>query len=438
MLARVLKMFGGDAEAITDDDLSDPFKAQVSYAMLKKVAAQIRGGEGVLKLTGIEEGATERSLIADVTGEKKGTPFKLHLSIDDHDKIVGLLIQPGADKRVPELKSWDDLKERLAAAAESSAFTLEEVISQRASRIRDVGGPGEESKSVVLDKLESRVALSSDKPLAIGSAFKLWVLTALAEAVEAGDAKWDEKLKIQDAIKSLPSGVMQDQEGGKEFTLREFAEKMISISDNTATDHLIHHLGRDRCERAMARSCMDHAEANKPFLTTRDLFVLKLSGSDALPKKYMEAGTDSRRAMLPDLAKQSPQILPAMAWKAPRFIDRLEWFASGQDMARTLVRLDALSRTEGLEPVRAILSINPGLPIDKKVFPYIAFKGGSEPGVLSLNWLLERSDGKRFVLAFTLNDTKKAIDESLGIALAQRAIELLGKGVQVRETDEKK
>ncbi len=427
MLARVLAMFGGDAEAITDQDLSDEFKAQVPLTKLRQVTSQIRAAEGTLTLVSIDEGSKERSLVANVAGSKKQTPLKLRLALNEADTIVGLLIQPGMDPRVPPLKSWDDLKERLAAASEKTSFSLRELVERTMNAAPEEDG--QPAIPTVIREIQSRVYHNSETPLAIGSAFKLWVLAALGSAIADGDARWDEPLKVNDALKSLPSGVMQSEKDGTEFTLRQFAEKMISISDNTATDHLIHKLGRDRCERTMAKCTLGHSDLNAPFLTTRDLFALKLSGSDDLPKKYISAGVLSRRELVSaggEVGKATPQVMLAAAWKAPRFIDSLEWFASGQDLAATMWLLDDLSRKPGLEPIRDILAINPGIPIDRTIWTYAGYKGGSEPGVISLTWLLERHDGKKYVLSLTFNDTKKPIDESLALAFAQRAVEYLG------------
>jgi hypothetical protein len=124
-------------------------------------------------------------------------------------------------------------------------------------------------------------------------------------------------------------------------------------------------------------------------------------------------------------------------------------------MANTLQWLDLLSQREQWDvstpqsaaaaeatgeksAIRRILSINPGIPFDRKVWPFVAYKGGSEPGVMSLNWLLERADHRRFVFSITFNDTKKAIDEPEAIAIAQRAIEFLGKGMKPAKAEEKK
>ena len=76
--------------------------------------------------------------------------------------------------------------------------------------------------------------MRGDEAGAIGSAFKLYVLGALARAVADGDATWQERLAIRDAWKSLPSGAMRDEPAGSAFTLRHYAEQMISVSDNTA------------------------------------------------------------------------------------------------------------------------------------------------------------------------------------------------------------
>jgi beta-lactamase class A len=446
-LTQVLKLFTDDPDAITEADLADSFKAQVPLAKLKLVVAQIHASEGDLILDSIEPGATDRSLVADVLGKKKQTPFKLRLALDESDKIIGLLIQPGVDRRVPEFKTWADLERAIEGVAEKAAYII------RAERHITTGEGGIPTFSTPQTRWDLVVYHDADEPLAIGSAFKLWVLSAIADG--SNRARWDEKIKIRDDLKSLPSGVMQNQPDGAEFTVREFAEKMISISDNSAADHLIHYIGRDKCEAAMARVCEQNADLNRPFLTTRDLFVLKLSGSDDLPRRYIAADTDARRAMLPEFAKETPKAALALAWKAPRFIDSLEWFASPREMANTLQWLDLLSQREQWDvstpqsaaaaeatgeksAIRRILSINPGIPFDRKVWPFVAYKGGSEPGVMSLNWLLERADHRRFVFSITFNDTKKAIDEPKAIAIAQRAIEFLGKGMKPAKAEEKK
>jgi hypothetical protein len=57
----------------------------------------------------------------------------------------------------------------------------------------------------------------------------------------------------------------------------------------------------------------------------------------------------------------------------------------------------------------------------------VAYKGGSEPGVLSTTWYLRRSDGRAFVLSIVLNDPAQAISTLAEVEVAQAAAELLAK-----------
>lgn len=60
------------------------------------------------------------------------------------------------------------------------------------------------------------------------------MLDALAEAIASRRVAWDEKLTITDQVKSLPSGVLQNKPEGTRVSVRDVADALISISDNTA------------------------------------------------------------------------------------------------------------------------------------------------------------------------------------------------------------
>jgi Beta-lactamase enzyme family/ORF 12 gene product N-terminal len=92
--------------------------------------------------------------------------------------------------------------------------------------------------------------ISPATPASLGSAFKLYVLDALAHAISAGRVGWDQNLTIADDVKSLPSGELQNDPAGTQITVLRAATNMISISDNTAADMLIHLVGRDAIEAA--------------------------------------------------------------------------------------------------------------------------------------------------------------------------------------------
>jgi beta-lactamase class A len=311
--------------------------------------------------------------------------------------IVGLLLEPLAAK----LSSW--------AAIDSSLSRL----GARAAIYVGVAG----SKTVH--------ALHASAPLAVGSAFKLYVLGALGQAIEQGRATWQQQLAISDAHKSLPAGGMAAEPPGARHSLRDFAAQMISVSDNTAADDLIERLGRAAVERQLVALGNRSPRLDEPFLTTRELFALKVAAPAGLRRAYAAGDSARRRALLEHVDTLTPTQAEAAGWTAPRLSTGIEWFASTADLARAISALIARSETPKLSPIRAILAMNPGLALDRSVWTYVAFKGGSEPGVLSMTWYLERHDGAHFTVSLIVNDPRHEIDESAAISVAQAAIDKL-------------
>jgi hypothetical protein len=210
---------------------------------------------------------------------------------------------------------------------------------------------------------------------------------------------------------------------------------MISISDNTATDHLIDRLGRSAVEAALPRAGVARPELNQPFLATRELFWLKFLADAPNPPDWYAADTDGRRAIVEDLQGQTvpwvndPTLATApnadgLLQTQPRNLD-IEWFASPRDLCRTWIHLDQLAATPGLEPVGDILSMNAGTDLDPETWTDIRFKGGSEPGVFALTWWLRRQDGATFVVVGLLNDPGNPFDQLAATQLIANAIALI-------------
>lgn len=253
--------------------------------------------------------------------------------------------------------------------------------------------------------------------LAIGSVFKLYVLLALADRVAAGRLTWEQKLTVRDAWRSLPPPT--DPPGAK-LTVRALAERMISVSDNTAADVLLYTVGRKNVEAALVTAHHAHPAANIPFFGTRELFWMKMAVPAGDVKAYLATSSpEKRRGYLDRLAGKVPTGSFA-DWKSARYIDELEWFASAED----LCRLDAtLLARKGA--VLDIMGKNAGLDADaKKGFSYIGFKGGSEPGVIVGTWLLHRDDGKWFFVTVGANGPD-AIDEGTFLGLGAGVVQLV-------------
>lgn len=111
-------------------------------------------------------------------------------------------------------------------------------------------------------------------------------------------------------------------------------------------------------------------------------------------------------------------------WTTPRLLE-FEWFASTLDLCNVLASSGARGQLIPSSELLKILSINPGVQFDRSRWSYIGYKGGSEPGVLNLSWLLQRADGRWFSVVVTLNDRTKAIDEHVAVQLAAGVVAIL-------------
>ena len=141
-------------------------------------------------------------------------------------------------------------------------------------------------------------SIDPSTPAPLGSAFKLYVLDALATAIAAGKVSWTQPLTVTAQLKSLPSGQLQNDPDGTKVSVQDAAAKMISMSDNTAADMLINLVGRPAVEAALTTAGMADPARDQPFLTTREMFTLKLDHWPALADRYIAASPAGRRALL--------------------------------------------------------------------------------------------------------------------------------------------
>ena len=87
------------------------------------------------------------------------------------------------------------------------------------------------------------VSLQGNKAIASASTIKLPILVAFFQDLDRGKIHLEEQLTLTKEIIGSGSGNMQYQEPGTKFSALEVADKMITISDNTATNMLIQRLG---------------------------------------------------------------------------------------------------------------------------------------------------------------------------------------------------
>ena len=85
--------------------------------------------------------------------------------------------------------------------------------------------------------------IEADSPTAAASTIKIPILVAFFQDVDAGRIRLDENLTMGKDVIAGGSGNMRYYKPGTKFTALETATRMISISDNTATNMLIKRLG---------------------------------------------------------------------------------------------------------------------------------------------------------------------------------------------------
>lgn len=273
---------------------------------------------------------------------------------------------------------------------------------------------------------QTLAAHNADKPLAIGSTFKLYILSELVRSITAGERKWSDVVELNYA--SLPSGQMQNWEKGAPVTLHTLASMMISISDNTATDQLLITLGREKVEKMLSVTGNSNPNLSIPFLTTFEMFKLKGVQPPQTAERYLAKDAAGKRQMLAnEVAKFTKDDIALKDFLAkPTYISQLEWFASPNDLARLMNWLRLNTEKPPANKACGVLTINKALPPPEAAnWNYVGYKGGSETGVISLTYLLQSKKGEWFVVSASWNDEKSAVSDRDFVSLVQKTVQVL-------------
>ncbi|WP_315771752.1 serine hydrolase [Rhodococcoides kroppenstedtii] len=347
--------------------------------------AQIQQSAPITVTDRVDEGP--ESTVTLRTG--RGTAVTLRLAAEG-GRLAGIQALPDS----PDVGTFDDVDAALLALGARTSFTVSRVDAGRCTTVHD---------------------LNSGETLPLASVAKLYVLGAVARAIDAGTLTWDEPLTVTDARKSAPSGQLQLAPEGTVVTVREAADAMIAISDNTATDLLIDRVGRAAVEAEVAATGSSDVAALTPFLTTREFFLLGWGRPDGRAQ-WRDASTAERRQILAGIADRtidSNPVDPATAdldyvgiATRPATGDGIGWYASGSDLCAALASLSVGPQND---VVRQILAQNPGGQFDPTRWTYAGYKNGNAPGEVAGAWLLTDTAGQDWVIS-----TQLASDTPIG------------------------
>jgi hypothetical protein len=373
------------------------FLTQADPAALNETLQPVTGA----KLVSIQ--VSDLNTVAAIVSASAALPrAQVWLTVDSRGLISALRISPVTTGPGPA--TWADVDTALRSIAPQVHLLVAEVSN---GSCRPVHG----------------IDPATAAPL--GAAFKLYVLDALGNAVASGRVRWNQPLTVTAQLTSLPAGQSQNEPDGTRMSVLDTAAAMISLSGNTATDMLIDLVGRSAVEAALTTTGMADPALDRPFLTTREIFVLKLDQWPALAKRYIAADEPGRRALLASIVDRAPLpgVAAAQAWTTPRDINSLEYFASANDICRAYASLAALTRRPGLSQVGEVLSLNDdGLALDPALWKTTWFKGGSEPGVLTLTYLATTRTGHSYVVTALAENPSQPIDETIAAPVMLSAI----------------
>jgi hypothetical protein len=159
------------------------------------------------------------------------------------------------------------------------------------------------------------------------------------------------------------------------------------------------------------------------LLSTLQLGLIKAAPANAFAL-WLQADEATRRQLLANdyAATDASRIDISLFAGNPVRIDTVEWFASAADLARAMDWL----RLHADDSAKAILGISAGLPQQARAaLQYAGFKGGSEPGVANLTYLIQTRAGAWYAVSVGWNNVAAPVDANRLAGLAARAIQLL-------------
>jgi len=341
----------------------------------------------LLQLSGIEQ----RSLTALV--QIGPSVYSVELAVDTTGLIDGLYFRP-TTASVPQ--SWSQVEKQVTSIAPGVSFLAAKLTGKgTCAPVRSV---------------------AAETPRPLGSMFKIFVLGALANAIREHRASWNQLLTVTAGIKVGGSGTLDSAPDGTRLTVEQTAIKMISVSDNTASDMLLRLVTRSAVENQV-RAWSSHASLDLPFLTVSEMFALKYHDFPILANHYLALSPIKRASYLLSTVDKIPASEERPS-ASPRDIDSIEWFASADDLCRAFAGLIRLEAEPGLDPIDKVLSTNTGgIGLSAKAWPRIWFKGGSEPGVLTLGYLARDHRAQSFVVIVLTEDRNKPLQESLAVEI---------------------
>lgn len=279
----------------------------------------------------------------------------------------------------PTIRQWPDVDAEIAESGAGYAYQVSKVSGGECTEV---------------------AGTDVDRPMPLASIFKLYVLLAVAQAVNDGTLRWDEQLTITEANKAVGSAGFNDLEPGAKVSVKDAAQQMISASDNMATDMLMARLGPGGVERALVTARHHDPSSMTPFPSTYELFAIGWGKPDV--REEWKTASRAHRAEMLEHTRALPYEPDPMLNRTPASPYGIEWYGTPMDICRVHAALQVAAHGPAA-PVRDILSATPGIELDRSKWSYVGAKGGNLPGDLTFSWYAEDRAGQGWVVSYQLN-----------------------------------
>lgn len=299
--------------------------------------------------------------------------------------------------------------------AADRSLTLQEVGDEFETLASDVG--------LLVARIEENGACTpilgrnESELLATGSIFKEWVLGGAARAVDLGEATLGQTVELVQGKRAVVGGDAVNREpNGTQFTLRDVAQLMMAISDNTATDLLHGAVGRDTIDDYIAVSGVADPSVLQPILNTTEQFHLYWSFPLSEAQEYVNGTEMAQQQFLQD------RIVPlgnnfTFAHTNDPILTSGTWRASPMDICANFSTLrDFPAGSDAFALVDEALGASTGLARLRGKWDRVWFKGGSLASaatgthVLTYSWLVEDNGRPAFVVVGMTNDPDGGIN----------------------------
>jgi beta-lactamase class A len=279
------------------------------------LGADIEKGDVILSVDGrgFSDINEMRTYLAGIPWDGEAN-FRFLRNGEARELTIKFEFKPPAGLKEGEKKAPSGKKKTAAAPADGR-------IERLRKRIEDVITRAEGEVGVALRHLESGqgLELNAGSPFPMASTFKLPILVEAMAQVKEGRFSLDDEVSVQKTDQHLGSGMLSSLTApGIKLTVRNLANLMMMISDNSATDILLAKVGAENVNKRLRQYGIEGLSVNRScqelIMDWMGMDYQKYKGltleqieaeSKKMPGRSPEAGRESVRKFILDPRDQS-------------------------------------------------------------------------------------------------------------------------------------